>query len=119
MESWFLQRARLDELHRRFAVILLKLNCYFDFRVFSADGADLGENPAPECLAGLLQRGEEDLCVLLPQADSLITVRHDEICMTVYHPSEKLLRLMAQLVSAEGLFFWQAETPRTNGGSAS
>ena len=37
VEQFYLQPTRMADLHRRFADMLLKLNCYDDFAVYSTD----------------------------------------------------------------------------------
>ena len=38
VEDWWRRPEQLTELYRRFAGLLLKLNCYFDFQVSSMRG---------------------------------------------------------------------------------
>ena len=64
-------------------------------------------NPAPESLASRILGAQENLCILLPREDALITLDRDDTCMTVYNPSETLLNRLRLLASAEGLFLWQ------------
>ena len=52
-------------------------------------------------------RNQEDLCVLLRDEKTLITLNRDDTGMTVYNPPEKLLRRLEKLAAAEGLFVWQ------------
>ena len=110
VEDYYLQPVRLEEIHRRFAEILLKLNCYYDFQV-SVSGEEASEtNPAPEIMAERIGRQKEDLCILLTGENALITLNHDDTYMTVYHPSKTMLKRLDRLAGAEGLFLWQPET---------
>ena len=108
VEEFFLQPEQLTELYRRFAQVLLKLNCYYDFAVGGED-EDWTENPPPQTLIdrvlGCAAGGY--LLVLLPQEDALITLSGGDLCMTVYHPAQTLLDTAAQLARAEGLFMWR------------
>ena len=104
LERYWLQPPVLAEIRRRFAGILLKLNCYSDFRVCFSDSEEYTFNPAPELLVSWIMEGQRDLCILLPGEDALITLNHDDTWMTLYHPSETLLRRTERLASAEGLF---------------
>ena len=111
VEKYYLRQQVLAGLRSRFTDILLKLNCYYDFQVIFPDESDQPVlNPAPEQLASCLKEAQKDLCILLPGEDALITLNHDDTCMTVYHPSETLLSRMKQLASAAGLFVWQPES---------
>ena len=107
VEEYWLREPARSGLRRRFADILLKLNCYYDFQVCAADSEDFVRNPAPDILASRILDTQENLCILLPREDALITLDRDDTCMTVYNPSETLLNRLRLLASAEGLFLWQ------------
>ena len=49
------------------------------------------------------------LYVMLPAAETLITLSADDIYMTIYNPTEETLKLLASLVASEGLFIWRPE----------
>lgn len=104
VQHYYLNSTLLDDLHRRFTDILLKLNCYDDFEVRFPDEDQGTLNPAPETLSAWICREGKDLCVLLPEDKALITLNHDDLYMTVYHPSPRLLKLLKALVSSGGLF---------------
>ena len=107
VEDYWLREPALSGLRRHFADILLKLNCYYDFQVCPADSEEFIRNPAPDVLAARILGAQENLCILLPREDALITLDRDDTCMTVYNPSETLLNRLRLLASAEGLFLWQ------------
>ncbi len=106
-ERFFLSEEYQPALRRRFADILLKLNCYDDLEVGTPDDKAMERNPAPEDLYRRVTQNRQDLCVLLPDENALITLNRDELCMTLYNPPEKLLRRAERLAAAEGLFVWQ------------
>ena len=106
-ERFFLSEEYQPALRRRFAEILLKLSCYDDLEIGAPDSECLEHNPAPEDLYRRGTQNWQDLCVLLPGENALITLNRDELCMTVYNPPEKLLRRIERLAAAEGLFVWQ------------
>ncbi len=107
VEEYYLREPALSTLRRRFTDILLKLNCYYDFQVCAADSEEFVRNPAPDVLAARILGAQENLCILLPREDALITLDRDDTCMTVYNPSETLLNRLRLLATAEGLFLWQ------------
>ena len=107
VEDYWLREPAFSALHRRFTDILLKLNCYYDFQVCAADSEEFVRNPTPDVLAARILGAQENLCILLPREDALITLDRDDTCMTVYNPSETLLNRLRLLASAEGLFLWQ------------
>ena len=107
VEGWYLRQPAAGGLRRRFAEILLKLNCYVDFSVCFADEDAFTVNPGPDLLSAWILESRKELCVLLPGENALITLNHDDICMTVYNPSEALLDRLKPLVFSAGLFLWQ------------
>ena len=109
VERYYLRQSETEEIHKRFADILLKLNCYSDFQVYLPDSDQYYTNPAPELLVSWIIREQKDLCVVLPGEEVLITLNHDDTCMSVYNPSEVLLKRIGSLASANGLFLWKPE----------
>ena len=107
VEKYWLQQPAYGELRRHFADILLKLNCYADLSVCFADGDEFTANPAPGLLSSWILEAQKDLCILLPGENALITLNHDDTCMTVYDPSDALLDKLKPLVLSCGLFLWQ------------
>lgn len=103
VEEYYLR----SPLRRRFAEVLLKLNCYYEARVCEPETEKWQVNPPPERLFAWIAENEKDLCVLLPAEDTLITVNRDDLYMTVYGPSRDVLELLRPLSAAAGLFLWQ------------
>ena len=48
IEKYFLKSPHVDAIYKKFADVLLKLNCYYDIAVFIVDDDKWVENPAPE-----------------------------------------------------------------------
>jgi len=103
VEEYYLR----SPLRRRFAEVMLKLNCYYEARVCEPETEKWQVNPPPERLFSWIADNEKDLCVLLPAEDTLITVNRDDLYMTVYGPSRDVLELLRPLSAAAGLFLWQ------------
>ena len=103
VEEYYLR----SPLRRRFAEVLLKLNCYYEARVCEPETEKWQVNPPPERLFSWIAENEKDLRVLLPAEDTLITVNRDDLYMTVYGPSRDVLELLRPLSAAAGLFLWQ------------
>ena len=106
VERYFL--SQLDEICRRYARILIRLNCYYDLQV-STDGETWIQNVSP---ADLVRHFEESaashspLSILIGSDEALITFSGDDHYMTLYNPDEELLELARQCAGAEGLFVW-------------
>ena len=107
VEDYWLKPPQVSELRQRFVRILMKLNCYCDLEIAHPDEPVSVRNPAPEELARLIADAQSEWLILVPTQDALMTLSSGDLCMSVYHPSEFLLRLLETLASSEGLFFWQ------------
>jgi len=105
-ERYFL--SKLDEISRRFARILIRLNCYYDLQL-STDGETWILNEFPEDLEHRFEESaasHSPLSVLVGSDEALITFNGDDHYMTMYNPDEELLELVRQCAGAEGLFVW-------------
>jgi hypothetical protein len=107
VEDYYLEPSRYVVLRERFSDILLKLYCYYDLRLFIGDDTKGLFNPEPERLADLVKGNQDNLCILVGTSEALITLSRDDMCMTVYAPSEDLLELIRTLAGAVGLFVWK------------
>lgn len=109
VEACWRQPERLAELYRRFADLLLKLNCYQDFQVSFREG--WVRNPLPETLTAWVAecaRDEKDyMNILLEEGESMVIVNGDDLYLSLYGPSEELLELVRALAGAAGLFLWK------------
>lgn len=109
VEDCWHQPERLAELYRRFADLLLKLNCYQDFQVSFREG--WVRNPPPEVLTAWVMEcaeGEKDyMNILLEEGESMVIVNGDDLYLSLYGPSEELLALVRVLAGAAGLFLWK------------
>ena len=107
IEQYYLQQLGITDIHHRFTAILLKLNCYSDFLVCLSDQEQQIRNPEPERLVSWINEEQKDLCIVLAEEDVLITLNHDDTCMTVFNPPKPLRGRIRSLAAANGLFLWQ------------
>ncbi len=108
VERYFLQSERIRPLRRRFAEILLRLNCYYSMAV-SFDSCQSWEmNPDPETFAARVETlsGNSFLRALFDGGRAMIDLEHDDTYMTVYDPEFILQYRLEKLSEAEGLFVW-------------
>lgn len=54
IEKHFLSPPHIDAIYRKFAILLLKLNCYDDIAVYQVSDESWQENPAPSVLEQLV-----------------------------------------------------------------
>lgn len=104
IEKYFLSQAQFADICRKFANVLLKLNCYYDFTVLNPP--EMGVNPEPGQLVEWLI-ASKPLHVLIASEDTIIAFNGDDLYMTLYNPSESLLQLITPLALSEGLFAWK------------
>ena len=108
VERWYLQPERLTPLRRRFASILLRLNCYDDMAV-TFDACESWEtNPDPEAFAAAFTRTRADrfFRAVFPEKRAMIDVEPEETYLTVYDPDGAIAGTVDALAAAEGLFVW-------------
>ena len=110
VEKYFL--GHLDDLCRKFARVLIKLNCYRDLRV-STDHERWTGDFSPEDLETFFQESVDThspLFIQIHPSDALLTFTGDDHYLTLYAPDEDLLTLLRPLAASEGLFVWSSVT---------
>ena len=109
VERYFLQPERAAALRRRFAEILLKLNCYDDMAVSFDSCASWETNPDPEAFADRVVHlsGNEFLRAVFAGQNAMADYDHNDTYMTVYDPNSALMDKVRALAAAEGLFVWR------------
>ena len=108
IERYFL--SQLDIISKRFASVLVKLNCYIDLQVGLEE--DWISNPDPDNLERLFRNAvslRSPLSIIIGPNNALVTFSGDDHYMTLYGPDPDLLSLISKLASAEGLFVWGPE----------
>lgn len=111
VERYFLQTGRIQALHRRFAEILLRLNCYFEMAVSFDAGESWEYDPNPEIFAGRLAGlpGNGFLRAMFTEQRAMVDIAGDDTYMTVYDPDSRILDKLRMLAGAEGLFVWETK----------
>lgn len=114
VEHYFLQTERRRALYRRFAEILLRLNCYYDMAVSFDSCSSWEQDPEPEAFAARLADlgGNAWMRAVFAPQRAMIDLEPGDLYMTVYDPGGGILERLRQLAQAVGLFVWQ---PRQNG----
>ena len=108
VERYFLQPERSIPLRRKFAEILLRLNCYYDMAVSFDSCMPWETNLDPEAFTdravGL--SGNSFLRAVFPEQTAMIDYDHNDTCLTVYDPDSALIGKVRAFAAAEGLFVW-------------
>ncbi len=104
VEAFYREPPRRKQLYRKFADLLLGLNCYYDLAV--TDGKEWRTDVPPADLYAMVEKCPENgfLNILTGNGDSLITLYGGDLYMTLYRASDKLLELTEKLACVQGLF---------------
>ena len=117
VERYFLQPEQKSALYRKYAHILMKLNCYYDLEVSFDAGDSWQKNPDPEDFADKLTQlsGRGYLRVLIESSGTMMDLDTGDTWMTIYDPSPEILELLCKLAGSEGLFIWKPENHQDRG----
>ena len=104
VERYFLRPERIVPLRRKYAEILLRLNCYCDMAASFDSCASWETNPDPEAFAARVEglSGNEFLRAVFAEQNAMIDYDHNDTYLTVYDPDRALLDKI------RGLFVWRA-----------
>ena len=107
MEKYWLQQPQFGMIRRKFASLLMKLNCYYGIAVADASGA-VPVCLQPESLEKMLIGGDT-VYMVMDSENAMIGFNGDDHYMTLYNPNKELLELVSLLASSEGLFVWKPD----------
>lgn len=105
VEKYYLSHPHIDELCRRYAMMLIKLSCYTDMEVILPTGEKVDDS-SPETIECLIF-ARKPFFVLLKSADAMIDVSGEDTYLTLYNAKAESLDLVRALAASEGLFIWQ------------
>lgn len=108
IERYWLHQPQFGSICRKFANLLMKLNCYYEVSVADASGA-ASVGLQPESLEKMLTGGDI-VYMVIDSENGMIGFSGDDHYMTLYNPSEELLELVSLLASSEGLFVWKPDS---------
>ena len=108
VERYYLEPERIQALRRRYAEILLRLNCYYDMAVSFDSCASWETNPDPEAFVERVINltGNDFLRAVFAGQNAMIDCEPEETWLTVYDPDAALQPLLTALAAAEGFFIW-------------
>lgn len=112
LEEYLAQRPELKTgIYMRFAMLLIKLGCYYDIRICADGGEDI-VNPGAETLEHRILEcldpacPEKSLMRISAGLHAELTLDGGDTYMTLYEPEDNLLYLIKELAASEGLFVW-------------
>ena len=108
VERYFLQPERIIPLRRKYAEILLRLNCYHDMAVSFDSCMTWETNPDPEFFAARVAglSGNDFLRAVIAEQNAMIDYDHNDTYLTVYDPEAAILDKLKALAAGSGLFVW-------------
>ena len=108
VERYFLEQSRIVPLRRKYAEMLLRLNCYYDMAVSFDSCMSWETNPDPEAFAARVAglSGHDFLRALFEEQNAMIDYDHNDTYLTVYDPDFALLDKVRALAAGSGLFVW-------------
>lgn len=115
VEEYLLEQPQIDDIRKKMAEVILKLNCYTDLQVSRGPRDDWATNPKPDQLAGWIREcvpsnemAADHINFVIQSEYALITLNRDDTYLTVYGASPELRELLAALATSAGLFMWKA-----------
>ena len=106
-----LQKDRIREIYRRYAEILIRLNCYYSMAVSFDCGESWEEDPEPAVFVQKVLEAPQtaQLRVLFPAQNAMIDLDVGYTDLAVYDPDSNILDLLRPMLLAEGFFLWLGE----------
>ena len=91
---------------RKFARILVKLNCYFDMDMHTEGWhSGVSAERLEKAVRHAVKNSKGGLGLLLTQEQTLICLEGRSLHMTVYQPSSGVREILKPLAQSEGLFW--------------
>ncbi len=107
VDRYFRSPQRLGVLYRKYAELLLKLNCYSSMLASFDYGGTFEKDPDPEAFAAWAESLDAGtLRVLFPEEKVMIDLDAGDTWMTVYGDDPVLIPRFCRLAGADGLFVW-------------
>lgn len=108
IERYWLQQPQFGSICRKFANLLIKLNCYYEVSVADASGA-ASVGLQPESIEKMLTGGDA-VYMVMDSENAMFSFNGDDHYMTLYNPSKELLEFVSLLASSEGLLVWKPDS---------
>ena len=105
--AYFKDHSRFIDILRRFAQVLIKLNCYYEISVQIGFHDVEYLNPEPDFLTEQFLKGQR-IQVLIHETKTLIDYDYDDLWMSVFSADQDTLELIRCISASEGFCFWKA-----------
>lgn len=110
IDDFFTKPEQLKKLHHLFAILILKLNCYYAMNVSFDNGLSWQDDIDPEDFIGKMEDLEDNgfVRIIFAKQDILIDIDGCDIWLTIYGDNDSFLKLIEKLCLGHGLFFRKA-----------
>ncbi len=105
-DKYFRAPERLAGLYRRFAELMLRLNCYSSMAVSFDGGESWEREPEPESFAARVESLGGFMRAVFPEEGAMLELDSGDTWMSVWCPEGALLGRIRKLAAASGFFVW-------------
>ena len=110
-DKYFRAPERLAALYRRFAELMLRLNCYSAMAV-TFDGETWEAEPEPESFAARVESLGGFMRAVFPAEGAMLELDSGDTWASVWCPEGALLDRIRKLAAASGFFIWDEKEGR-------
>ena len=111
-DRYFRAPERLAALYRRFAELMLRLNCYSSMAVTFDGGESWEAEPEPEGFAARVESLGGFMRAVFPEEGAMLELDSGDTWMSVWCPEGALLGRIRKLAAASGFFIWDEKEGR-------
>ncbi len=103
----YFEKSELAKLHRQYADIMAEISGKYHTAMLCLPEDEWIVSPDENAVRDAVVRHTERGCVhlLVPQAQTLISLQSEDLYITVYDPSDEILTLLKQTVPQKGFYF--------------
>lgn len=110
VEEYFLQGNEWERIKESFVRILLKLQCYYGFKVYDEKWhEDFSINELAVMIKDVLSSSNRQMNMLCEEDKLLICIEGLALNLSIYNASEEVVTLLLEMATAEGLYIRKSE----------
>ena len=110
VEEYFLQGNEWERIKESFVRILLKLQCYYGFKVYDEKWhEDFSINELAVMIKDVLSSSNRQMNMLCEEDKLLICIEGSALNLSIYNASEEMVTLLSEMAMAEGLYIKKSE----------
>ena len=110
VEEYFLQGNEWERIKESFVRILLKLQCYYGFKVYDEKWhEEFSINELADMIKDVLSSSNRHMNMLCEEDKLLICIEGSALNLSIYNASEEMVTLLSEMAMAEGLYIKKSE----------